>query len=68
MFEPSELATLLGAAGIPLVVFAIASGPTGYPGDGSLAIALALLIIGVVVYGVGQALERLLDEQPDEEA
>jgi len=62
------LGGVLGAAGIPLVVFAIASGPTVDPGEGTLAIALALLIIGVGLYGIGQALERLLEEGPDEEA
>jgi hypothetical protein len=64
----AALAGVLGAAGIPLVVFAIASGPTADPGEGTLAIAVALLIIGVGLYGLGQALERLLEEGPDEEA
>jgi hypothetical protein len=62
------LGGVLGAVGIPLVVFAIASGPTVDPGEGTLVIALALLIIGVGLYGLGQALERLLDEGPDEKA
>jgi hypothetical protein len=62
------LGGVLGAVGIPLVVFAIASGPTVEPGKGTLAIALALLIIGVGLYRLGQALERLLEEGPDEEA
>lgn len=62
------LGGVLGAAGIPLVIFAIVSGPTSDPGEGTLAIAIALLIIGVAVFGLGQALERLLDEGPDEKA
>ncbi|HEY2398184.1 MAG TPA: hypothetical protein VGH78_04245 [Solirubrobacteraceae bacterium] len=62
------LAGVLGAAGIPLAVFAIASGPTVDGPEGTLAIALALLIIGVGLYGIGQLLERVLDEGPDEEA
>ena len=62
------LAGVLGAVGIPLVVFSIVSGPSGDPGKGTLVIALALLIIGVVLYGLGQTLQRLLDERSDEEA
>ena len=62
------LGGVLGAVGIPLVVFAIASGPTVDSAEGTLAIALSLLIIGVGLYGLGQALERLLDEGPDETA
>ncbi|HEY2435571.1 MAG TPA: hypothetical protein VGH93_00210 [Solirubrobacteraceae bacterium] len=62
------LAGLLGAVGIPLVVFAIASGPTVDRPEGTLAIALALLIVGVGLYGLGQLLERLLDERSDGEA
>jgi hypothetical protein len=61
------LGGFLGAAGIPLAVFAIASGPTVEAGRGTLAIALALLVIGGVLYGLGQAIERLLDQRPDEE-
>jgi hypothetical protein len=61
------LGGLLGTVGIPLVVFAIASGPTADPGQGTLAIALALLIVGVGLYGLGRALEQLLNEAPDEE-
>jgi hypothetical protein len=60
------LGGVLGAVGIPLVVFAIASRPTLDRGAGALAIALILLVIGVALYGLGQALERLLDEGPEE--
>jgi hypothetical protein len=42
------LAALLGAAGIPLVVFAIASGTTIDRPGGTLAIALALLLPGLL--------------------
>ncbi|HEX9482596.1 MAG TPA: hypothetical protein VF927_10890 [Solirubrobacteraceae bacterium] len=61
------LAGMLGAAGIPFVVFAIASGPTAYRPEGTLAIAFALLIVGVGLYGLGHVLERLLEKGPDEE-
>jgi hypothetical protein len=60
------LGALLGAVGIPLVAFAIASGPTGGAGEGALVIALILLLVGAGLYALGQALERLLDEKPDE--
>jgi hypothetical protein len=57
---------VLGAVGIPLVAFAIVSGPTT-TGEGALAIALAMLIVGVALYGLGQAIERLLGGPSDEE-
>jgi uncharacterized membrane protein YczE len=62
------LGGVLGAVGIALVVFAIASGPTADRAEGTLAIALALLIVGVVLYGLGQAFERLLGDGPDDDA
>jgi hypothetical protein len=62
------LGGVLGAAGIPLVVFGIASAPTDDPGRATLAIALALLIIGVALYVLGQAVDRLLKQGHDEEA
>lgn len=61
------LGGVLGAAGVPLVMFAIAFGPTGTTQDGILAIALVLLIVGAALYSLGQALERLLDDGPGEE-
>jgi uncharacterized SAM-binding protein YcdF (DUF218 family) len=62
------LGGVLGAVGIPLVVFAIVSGPTARPGEGALTIALALLIIGVALYVLGHAVDRLLKQGHDEEA
>ena len=56
-----------GAAGIPLVAFALASGTTDNGRADATLIALALLIIGAVMYGLGQALERLLEDGPDDE-
>ena len=61
------LGGVLGAVGIPLVAFATASGLTGSAGEGALVIALILLIVGVALYGLGQTLERLLDEPPEEQ-
>ena len=60
------LGSVLGAVGIPLVAFAIASGPAGSGGEGALVIALILLLVGGALYALGQALERLLDEEPEE--
>ena len=62
------LGGVLGAAGILLVVFAIVSGPSVRAGERTLAIALALLVIGVVLFALGQAIERLLKEAPNEDA
>ena len=64
----SVLGGVLGAAGLALVVLAIASEATAGLGEGALAIALALLVIGAGLYCLGQALERLLEEPPDQEA
>lgn len=62
----SVLGGLLAAAGIALVGFAFATGLAG--GAASLlVIALISLIIGTALYGLGQRLEHLLDEQPDED-
>jgi hypothetical protein len=41
---------------------------TGALAAGGAAIARALLIIGIGLHGRGQALARLLEERPDEEA
>jgi hypothetical protein len=62
------LGGVLGVGGIALVAFAIASGPTADFAEGALGVALALLIVGVVLYGLGQRFERLLDDEPDEAA
>jgi hypothetical protein len=61
------LGGLLGAIGIPLVAFAIASGPGGNAAVATLAIALIFLIVGAVLYGIGQVFERLLDADPEDE-
>ena len=60
------LAGLLGTAGIALVAFAVASGLTGSVGEGALAIAAITLVLGFGLYGLGQALERLLDGEGPE--
>ena len=55
------LAGVLGIVGIALVAFAVASGLTGSVGEGALVIAVITLVVGFGLYGLGQALERLLD-------
>jgi hypothetical protein len=60
------LGAVLSAVGIALVAFAIASGPAGSTGEGTLAIALTLFIVGGVLYALGQTLERLLDEEAED--
>jgi hypothetical protein len=61
------LGGLLGAVGIPIVAFALVSGPSG-DSVAAVVIALVLLVVGSALYGVGQAFERLLDADPEDEA
>jgi hypothetical protein len=60
----SVLGAMLGASGTALVVFAIVSGPTGRAAGAALVTALIFLTIDSVRYVLGQAFERLLDDQP----
>jgi anaerobic C4-dicarboxylate transporter len=62
----SVLGGLLGAVGIPLVVFAIVSAPTRGAREVLLVIAAIVLAIGIVLYCLGQVLQRLLDEEPED--
>jgi hypothetical protein len=55
------LGGVAGLAGIALVGFAIASGPSGGAAEAALVIALILLVVGWALYGLGRAFERLLD-------
>ena len=61
----SVLPGLLGLAGITLVAFAIASGTTSSVGEGCLAIAVILTIVGGALYAIGRVFERLLDDEPE---
>jgi divalent metal cation (Fe/Co/Zn/Cd) transporter len=61
------LGGLLGAAGIPIVGFALVSGPHG-DSVAALVIALVLLVVGSALYRLGQTFERLLDADPEDEA
>ena len=58
----------IGVVGIALVALAIVSRLRGGAGDTALVIAAAVLVVGCVLYGLGQAFERLLDEKPEDEA
>jgi hypothetical protein len=59
------LGGLLGAAGIPLVVLAATSGFDDSASKYALLGAGIALVIGTALYGLGHALERLLDEEPE---
>jgi hypothetical protein len=56
---------LIGVAGITLVAFAIALGTTSDLGEGCLAIAVILSLVGAGLYALGHVLERLLDDGPE---
>lgn len=57
------LGVLLGSAGIGLVAFAIASGPSGSVAEGALVAALIFLGVGVAINALGQLVEGLLDDE-----
>jgi hypothetical protein len=61
----SVLPGLLGILGIPLVALAIASGATTNAGEGRLATALILTIVGGALSVLGHLFDRLLDDEPD---
>lgn len=48
----------MAAVSIGLVAFALAFGPA----DGAVAIAFMCLVVGTVLYGIGQLLERVLND------
>jgi membrane-bound ClpP family serine protease len=60
------LGGVLGAAGMALAVFGVARGASGAASEYSIAIAAVTLTIGTALYIIGQALERLLGDEPDE--
>jgi len=64
----SVLGGVLGATGIPLVVYAIVAGPSHGTGKQALVIAAIALVVGTALYGLGQAFERLLDDGPEDDA
>jgi hypothetical protein len=56
------------AVGIALVAFAIASGLRGRAARDALLISLIFVLLGSVLYGLGQTFERLLEGQPEDPA
>ena len=62
------LGGILAAVGIALVGLAVASRLSGGAGGAALLIAGAFSVVGCVLYGIGQAFERLLDDEPEDEA
>ena len=62
------LGGILAAVGIALVGLAVASRLTGGAGGAALLIAGAFSVVSGVLYGIGQAFERLLDDEPEDEA
>ena len=62
------LGGILAAVGIALVGLAVASRVSGGAGGAALLIAGAFSVVGCVLYGLGQAFERLLHDKPEDEA
>ena len=62
----SVLGGVCALTGMPLIAFALASGLTGEPGRGALIISVVVLSIGIVLLGLGQTVQRLLDKEPEE--
>jgi hypothetical protein len=64
----SVLAGILGVVGTPLVLFARLGGATRASSKRALLGAAAALVLGVALLALGQALERLLHSEPEDEA
>ena len=64
----SALAGLLGAIGIPLTAYAIVFAPTRGARGHALLIAAIALVVGIALYSLGQMLQRLLHEEPEDVA
>ncbi len=62
----SVLPALCAAAGAALAVNAIASGASTAAGHDQLAGAVASLLIGFVLDGLGQSIWKLLNYEPEE--
>lgn len=62
----SVLPGLMGAAGIPVVLFAVVIDPTRDSDAAVLVIAGIMLVIAVALYGLARSLQQLLDRDPDD--
>lgn len=60
----SILALVCAVAGIALAV-AAGTGPAGSTATDALVGALTAIVIGAVLLALGQAIQRVLDEEPD---
>jgi hypothetical protein len=60
------LGGVLGAAGMALVLFTVARGASGSRSEYSIGIAAVTLVLGTALCVIGQALEHVLDDEPDE--
>jgi len=60
----SVLPFLCAIVGVALAGLALVSAPAGHRADVELALALIVLIIGTILYGIGQALWSVLDDAP----
>jgi hypothetical protein len=63
----TALGGLLGAISVALVGLAIASGSAHPLGRYALLGAGAALVIGAALFGIGHAVQRLLDSEPSEQ-
>ncbi len=64
----SVLVGILGAAGIPILLFAVAGRPTRDSHGAALLIAGIMLVIGTALFRVGHSLQQVLGREPDDEA
>jgi hypothetical protein len=62
----TALGGVLGSIGLLLVGLALAVGPNPGAGDYELVGAGVALVIGTALYVIGQVLQRLLDDDPED--
>ena len=62
----SVLGGMLAALGLPLALLALVLGATRGAGEDALVGALIALVVGTALYLLGQAVQRLLDEDPED--
>jgi peptidoglycan/LPS O-acetylase OafA/YrhL len=62
----SVLPGLLAVLSIPVVAFSVFGDPTRPAHEAALVIAAIMLVVAIALYGIGQAIQRLLDSEPDD--
>ena len=62
----SVLAGILAVVGFPLLAFALATGRSRTASELGVLTAAVALVLGTALYAIGQVLERLLEQGPDE--